>query len=83
MKILYFSWIREKIGLHEQIIVKPKNVNTIKELIDYLKQMSAEHSDVFKDLNSIKVAINYEFSSMNSEIKKNDEIAFFPPVTGG
>ena len=83
MRILYFSWLREKVGLHEEIIVKPKNVNNVMELIDFLKKISSNHSDIFKDLTSIKVAINHEFSSMNSKIKKNDEIAFFPPVTGG
>ena len=83
MKILYFSWLKEKIGLNSQEIIMPKNVENIYDLITFLKGKSEEHKNAFSDLNSIKVAVNQEFAGLETKIKEKDEIAFFPPVTGG
>ena len=83
MKILYFSWLKEKIGLNSQEIIMPKNVENIYDLITFLKGKSEEHKNAFSDLNSIKVSVNQEFSDFKTKIKDKDEIAFFPPVTGG
>ena len=83
MKILYFSWLKEKIGLNSQEIIKPENVETVSDLITFLKEQSENHKNAFSDLNSIKVAVNQEFSNLEQKIKEKDEIAFFPPVTGG
>ncbi len=83
MKILYFSWLKEKIGLNSQEIIKPENVETVGDLITFLKEKSKNHKKAFSDLNSIKVAVNQEFADLNKKIKEKDEIAFFPPVTGG
>ena len=83
MKILYFSWLKEKIGLNSQEIIKPENVETVGDLINFLKETSENHKNAFSDLNSIKVAVNQEFSDLEKKIKEKDEIAFFPPVTGG
>ena len=83
MKILYFSWLKEKIGLNSQEIIKPENVETVNDLITFLKEKSENHKNAFSDLNSIKVAVNQEFVDLEKKIKEKDEIAFFPPVTGG
>ena len=83
MRILYFSWLKEKIGLNSQEIIKPKNVETVDDLIAFLREKSEKHKNAFSDLNSIKVAVNQEFSNLEQKIKEKDEIAFFPPVTGG
>ena len=83
MRILYFSWLKEKIGLNSQEIIKPKSVETVDDLITFLKEKSEKHKNAFSDLNSIKVAVNQEFSNLEQKIKEKDEIAFFPPVTGG
>jgi len=83
MKILYFSWLKEKIGLNSQEIIKPENVETVGDLITFLKEKSETHKNAFSDLNSIKVAVNQEFADLEKKIKEKDEIAFFPPVTGG
>jgi len=83
MRILYFSWLKEKIGLNSQEIIKPENVETVGDLITFLKEKSENHKNAFSDLNSIKVAVNQEFADLEKKIKEKDEIAFFPPVTGG
>ena len=83
MRILYFSWLKEKIGLNSQEIIKPKSVETVDDLITFLIETSEKHKNAFSDLNSIKVAVNQEFADLETKIKEKDEIAFFPPVTGG
>ena len=83
MRILYFSWLKEKIGLNSQEIIKPNNVETVDDLIAFLKEKSEKHKNAFSDLNSIKIAVNQEFADFETKIKEKDEIAFFPPVTGG
>ena len=83
MKILYFSWVREKIGIEEQNIKLKKNIHNVSDLISFLKNSSENHCKAFSDLNSINVAINKNHSSLESKIQDDDEIAFFPPITGG
>ena len=83
MKILYFSWIKDKIGkTHEDIQIKD-NIKTIDDLIAYLKKSNESYEKVFKDTSSIKVSINMETANFKDQINNNDEVAFFPPMTGG
>mgnify|MGYP001376376259 FL=1 len=83
MKILYFSWIKDKIGkTHEDIQIKD-NIKTIDDLIAYLKKSNEGYEEVFKDTSSIKVSINMETANFKDQINNNDEVAFFPPMTGG
>ena len=83
MRILYFSWIKEKIGVSSQEINIDEKISDISDLIMYLKNLSTNHHNALSDQNSIRVAINKNFSSFDTKIKNGDEIAFFPPVTGG
>ena len=83
MKVLYFSWIKDKIGkTHEDIEVKD-NIKTIDDLIAYLKKINESYEEAFKDTSSIKVSINMETADFKDQINNNDEVAFFPPMTGG
>ena len=83
MKILYFSWIKDKIGkTHEDIQIKD-NIKTIDDLIAYLMKSDESYEEVFKDTSSIKVSINMETADFKDQINNNDEVAFFPPMTGG
>lgn len=83
MKILYFSWIKDKVGkTHEEIQIKD-NIKTIDDLINLLKNSDKNYEEVFKDPSSIKVSINMETADFKDQINNNDEVAFFPPMTGG
>ena len=83
MKVLYFAWIKDKLGKsHEEIKVND-NIKTINDLIKLLKQTNENYNDVFKDTSSIKVSINMETAKFEDTIHDNDEVAFFPPMTGG
>jgi len=53
------------------------------DLIEFLKDISNKHQEAFKHLKSIKVAVNKNFADFDTLINEEDEIAFFPPVTGG
>tara|TARA_B100000029_G_scaffold486897_1_gene541702 strand:- start:403 stop:660 length:258 start_codon:yes stop_codon:yes gene_type:complete len=84
MKIVYFAWVREKTGISEEILEKlPDNVKTVADLIEWQKLRGSGFTDAFSDPKVIRVAINQEYSSQDHPIQANDEVAFFPPVTGG
>lgn len=83
MVVKYFSWIKEHIGKSEEVIDLPIDITTIKELIIYLEDLNENYRLAFEKKNLIKIAINKSYSSLDDKIDNNDEIAFFPPVTGG
>ena len=83
MVVKYFSWIKEHIGKAEEVINLPEDITTIKELITYLENLNDDYRLAFEKKNLIKIAINKSYSSLDDKIDNNDEIAFFPPVTGG
>ena len=79
--LIYFSWIRERIGKSGECI--ETRAQTIVELIEELKDKDVRYSEVFSDLGSFRVAINQELASLDASIIEAKEIAFFPPMTGG
>ncbi len=82
MKILYFAQIKEIIGKSEESI-KLENEISIKDLINKLKKRNSNYKSAFEKTSNLKFAINCEYADLNALIKDKDEIAFFPPVTGG
>ena len=83
MKILYFSWIKDKLGKGHEEMQLNNNIKTVTDLITLLKKNNENYEDVFKDTSSIKVSINMETARFEDSIHDNDEVAFFPPMTGG
>ena len=83
MKILYFSWLREKIGIDSEEIKISEKISDVNELVEYLKNSSEKHLIAFQNTKLIKVSVNKEFANFDTKIQDQDEIAFFPPVTGG
>ena len=83
MIIKYFSWIKEHIGKYEEQIELPDHINNVNELINYLNEIDKKYSLIFEKKQLIKIAVNKTYSSFDTNISNNDEIAFFPPVTGG
>ena len=79
--LIYFSWIRERIGKSSEAI-ETKSA-TVVELIEELKVKDIRYLEVFSDLGSFRVAINQELADFNASIIGAKEIAFFPPMTGG
>ena len=83
MKVLYFAWLRERIGHSEEEVELPDDVRTVRDLVHHLKERGAGYVAAFAQIEAIKVAINQDFSKLDDAISNQDEIAFFPPVTGG
>jgi molybdopterin synthase sulfur carrier subunit len=83
MVIKYFSWIKEHIGKSEEQIILPSNINNINQLINYLNEIDEKYKLLYKKKELIKIAVNKTYSSFDTNISNSDEIAFFPPVTGG
>ena len=83
MKIIYFSWVKKNLGISEEKINPPKNIKSIKLLIEWLSSKNYKYEKVFLKKKLIKVAVNHQVVNLNKKIKENDEIAFFHPFTGG
>jgi molybdopterin synthase sulfur carrier subunit len=83
MNVLYFAWLRTKTGVGRESVDPPAEVRTVGDLIDWLKDRSAGHAAAFADLSVVRAAVNQEHSPLDSPVNSDDEVAFFPPVTGG
>jgi molybdopterin synthase sulfur carrier subunit len=83
LTILYFAWLRERIGTGEETIVMPPGVRTIGELIPWLAERSTRHAAALENRRTIRCAVNQDFADSSTALHPGDEVAFFPPVTGG
>ena len=79
--LIYFSWIREKIGKPCESI--ETSATTVAELLEELKRKDIRYSEVFANQDSFRVAINQELTNFDASILNAKEVAFFPPMTGG
>jgi molybdopterin converting factor subunit 1 len=83
MKILYFAWLRTKVGVGEEDLSPPGDIATVGQLVEWLKSRSPAHAQAFAQPSLVRAAVNQEFAGLDQAVGANDEIAFFPPVTGG
>ena len=83
MKILYFAKIKEIIGKNEDSI-KIDEQTSVKDIVEKLKLIDESYKLAFKDLKNIKCSVNCNYiNTFQTKVTNNDELAFFPPVTGG
>lgn len=83
MHILYFAWLKDRIGIAEERLDPPETVKTVGALIEWLQDRGAGYQAAFENLDIVRAAVNQDFADMDAAISSGDEIAFFPPVTGG
>ncbi len=83
MKILYFAWLRSRAGVAEEDVAPPAEVRTVGDLLAWLQGRSPGHAEALKDLSVVRVAVNQDFARADHPVKPGDEVALFPPVTGG
>ncbi|PWC48720.1 molybdopterin converting factor subunit 1 [Azospirillum sp. TSA6c] len=83
MKILYFAWLRSKIGVPTETVDLPVEVATAGDLVEWLKTRSPRHAEALANSKVVKVAVNQEHVPYDHPISPTDEVALFPPVTGG
>ena len=83
MKVLYFAWLKEKTGVGAEDIALPDGVSDVAGLVDWLKGRGDGYADAFSDTAVVRVAVNQEHVDVDHALSEGDEVAFFPPVTGG
>lgn len=83
MKLLYFAWLRERIGKSQEDMDLPEGVSTIADLVAHLVTLGDGYASAFSEPAAVKAAINQDFAKVTDAICDTDEVAFFPPVTGG
>jgi molybdopterin synthase sulfur carrier subunit len=82
--VLYFASLREKLGCgREQVALPPMATPTVQALVDALRKREGPWTDAFSQGKPWRVAVNQQMADLATPVKAGDEIAFFPPVTGG
>ena len=83
MKIRYFAWLREHVATSSEDRAYNPNWKTVSDLVTFLRKQSAGHEKALADMELVRVAVNHVYVDLGHPIAENDEVAFFPPVTGG
>lgn len=82
-KLLYFAWVRERVGVAEEEIALPPSLATVGDLLDWLSGRSPGHAAALADRDAVRVGVDQDFARSDTPIAGAREIAVFPPVTGG
>lgn len=84
VKIYYFAWLRERLGINEETIELPKNVATVAEFLNWLGTRGEEFASIMEASEILQVAIDQKHTQDRAaDISNAREIAIFPPMTGG
>ena len=83
LKVLYFAWVRERVGKAEEVVEPPACVATVRDLISWLAGRGEEYAHAFENPKVIRAAIDKSHVRADARIAGAGEIAFFPPMTGG
>ena len=83
MQLLYFGWVRTKIGAGRETLDPPAEITDVRSLVEWLKQRGDGYQEALQDLETIRVAVNQEMVDLDALVSPSDEIALFPPMTGG
>ncbi len=81
LDVLYFAWLRERIGLGQERV--ETNAQTVSDLIVELRAREDRYDLAFSDLASVRVAVDQELTTFDAPLTEAREVAFFPPMTGG
>jgi len=83
VKIVYFAWVRERIGKTEETLDPPVDIITVADLAGWLAGRGEEYAYAFENPQIVRAAIDHEHVKPDTAIAGAREIAFFPPMTGG
>jgi len=81
--LLYFAWVRQTLGKTQETLALPSDIATVAELAAYLTTLGPDYAAVFANPARLRAAVNQEHARFDAQINADDEVAFFPPVTGG
>jgi len=83
LKLLYFAWLRARIGCAEEEIELPADVRDVAALLAWLRARGGGYAEALQDLKIVRAAVNQEYVGPQHPVRDGDEVALFPPVTGG
>ena len=83
VKVLFFASLREQLGTSGEELELPADVSTVGALRNHLLQRGGNWQTVFADKRLVRMAVNQDMVQPSARIQAGDEVAFFPPVTGG
>ena len=83
VRLVYFAWVRERIGKAQEDVALPAAVGTIADLIEWLVSGGEEYAHAFESAKTIRAAIDHVHVKHDARVAGAREIAFFPPMTGG
>lgn len=83
VKLVYFAWVRERIGHAEEEVVLPQHLATVGDLLQWLRDRGEGYAEALRYPDVIRVAINHDHADHGESILGAREIALFPPMTGG
>lgn len=83
VKVLFFANLRERLGTGAEVVEIPDSAGTVAGLRLHLMQRGGAWRDVLGDMKGVRVALNQDMAAASAPLSPGDEVAFFPPVTGG
>ena len=83
VKLLFFASLREQLGRAQEEVELPGAIHTVSALREHLRTRGGEWASVFAPNRPVRAAVNQDMVQSAAAIKAGDEVAFFPPVTGG
>lgn len=83
LTVLYFARLRERLGLAQEGIALQPNLTSVGDLLDYLRARGPQWQAALGDEKVVRVAVNQDLAQNDTHLKDGDEVALFPPVTGG
>ena len=83
MKVMYFAWVRERVGKNEEELEPPADVSTVGQLVEWLSSRGDEYAHAFANPKVIRAALDRTHVKPDAAIAGAREVAFFPPMTGG
>lgn len=83
MKVRYFASVRQQIGVSEEDVSVNSSIKTVEQLLGFLQSRSDEHSKALYISEKLCFAVDQEMAQLSTLVTEADEVAFFPPVTGG
>ena len=83
VKVLFFANLRERLGTGVEMVDLPDSASTVAGLRMHLMRRGGAWQDALADMKVVRVAVNHDMAAANAPLNPGDEVAFFPPVTGG
>jgi sulfur-carrier protein len=81
--ILYFAWLRARVGRAEEEVSLPFEVRDVGGLLGWLRSRGGNYAEALQNLAVVRVAVNQEYVGLEHPVREGDEVAIFPPMTGG